>query len=310
MELSLLLAMQIGKMFFMILCGYLIVKGKIMKVEESKVLSTLALYVIAPCAVFSSFQIEFTTDKLLGLGVSFLGAIIVNLFFILVAKLLEKPLHLSSIEKASIGYPNAGNLIIPLVSSILGKEWVLYTSGYMVIQTILIWTHCKSLVSEEPKMDIKKIFTNINMIAIIAGIITFLFKIPLPEFIKESIDSIGGCIGPVCMIVIGMLIGSMNIKEIFMSKRAYMICLLRLIILPLCVIVLFKVTNLMSLHHDANQILLITFLAASAPCAATITQFAQLYDKQPQYASLINVLSVIFCIITMPIMLMVMQMFL
>ena len=54
------------------------------------------------------------------------------------------------IEKATIIYSNSGNLIIPLVGAILGNEWVIYSSGYMVVQTILLWTHAKSLVCNEP----------------------------------------------------------------------------------------------------------------------------------------------------------------
>ena len=35
-----------------------------------------------------------------------------------------------------------------------------------------------------------------------------------------------------------------------------------------------------------------------------ITQMAQIYDKDARYASVINVMSVIFCIATMPLMIM------
>ena len=45
----------------------------------------------------------------------------------------------------------------------------------------------------------------------------------------------------------------------------------------------------------------------SIPAAATITQFAQLYDKHPGYTSIMNVMSVIFCIITMPIIVFIYQ---
>ena len=54
---------------------------------------------------------------------------------------------------------------------------------------------------------------------------------------------------------------------------------------------------------------LITILAASAPAAATITQFAQLYNKHPGYASIMNVMSVIFSIVSMPLMVMIYQLF-
>ena len=42
--------------------------------------------------------------------------------------------------------------------------------------------------------------------------------------------------------------------------------------------------------------------AAAAPAGAIITQLAQIYNKDSMYASVINVMSVVFCIITMPLM--------
>ena len=114
--------------------------------------------------------------------------------------------------------------------------------------------------------------------------------------------------GPVAMIVIGMLIGNMNFRDVFKEKRTYMICLMRLIVFPLIIVLALKLSGLTSLTADASQIFLITVLAASAPAAATITQFAQLYNKHPGYASVMNVMSVIFSIVTMPLMVMIYQM--
>ena len=71
----------------------------------------------------------------------------------------------------------------------------------------------------------------------------------------------------------------------------------------------FQFTGLSTISSDANQIFLITILAASAPAAATITQFAQLYNKHPGYASIMNVMSVIFSIVSMPLMVMIYQLF-
>ena len=61
-------------------------------------------------------------------------------------------------------YSNSGNLIRPLGGAILGKEWVLYTSGYMVIQTILLWTHAKSLVCNEKNYDFNDNLTGIGAV--------------------------------------------------------------------------------------------------------------------------------------------------
>lgn len=307
MELSLLLMQQICQLFLMIFFGFLLVRKKLLKSEDSKVISMIILYVASPCAILNSFMIEFTQDKFIGLGIAFLGAIFVHVIFIPLANLIARVTGFTPIEKATIIYSNSGNLIIPLVGAILGKEWVLYTSGYMVVQTILLWTHAKNLVCNEKTYDFKKIFFNINILAIITGICLFVFQIQLPDIIVGTMDTVGGMIGALAMIVIGMLIGDMNLIDIFREKRTYLIALMRLIVFPLIVVVIFKFTGLTHLTNDANQILLITTLAASAPPAAMITQFAQLYNKHPGYASIMNVMGVMFSILTMPFIIMIYQ---
>lgn len=307
MELSLLLIQQICQLFIMIFFGFLLVRKKKLTTQESKVLSILLLYVVSPCAILNSFMIDFTPDKLMGLGLAFLGAILVHIIFIPLANVIAKVTGFTPIEKATIIYSNSGNLIIPLVGAILGKEWVLYTSGYMVVQTILLWTHAKNLVCNEKTYDLKKIFFNVNILAIVVGICLFVFQIQLPDILVGTMEKVGGMIGPIAMIVIGMLIGDMDLKDIFKEKRTYLITFMRLVVFPLFVIVIFKFTGLTHITADANHILLITTLAASAPPAAMITQFAQLYNKHPGYASVMNVMGVIFSIVTMPLMVMLYQ---
>ena len=68
MELSILLIQQICQLFIMIFFGFLLVRGRVLTAENSKVLSILLLYVACPCAIINSFMIDFTSDKLIGLG--------------------------------------------------------------------------------------------------------------------------------------------------------------------------------------------------------------------------------------------------
>ena len=122
-------------------------------------------------------------------------------------------MRLSGMEKASVMYSNAGNMVIPIVIAIFGDEWVLYTSAYIAVQLFLLWSHGKALVCEEGKADWKTILLNINMIAIGVGIGLMAFQIYLPEVITECLDSVGTMMAPVSMVVIGMLITEMNLKN-------------------------------------------------------------------------------------------------
>lgn len=307
MHLSLLLTEQIASLFIMLFFGFLIVRLKLLKVEDSKIISTIVLYVITPCTIFSAFQITFSKEKLVGLGIAFLAAIFVHLFYILITRFTSRIFHLRQIEELSLIYTNGGNLIIPLVTAVLGKEWVIYSCAYITIFNILFWSHGKSIISGVKGIDFKKIFFNINIISIFLGVLFFVTGIPVPTFLNTALANTGSMVGPSCMIVAGMLIGDMNFKEVFTQKRPYLICFIRLIVYPLLVVIIFSVSQIHRILPDSDKIMIIVLLAAAAPSASSIVQLSQIYDAEPGYASIINVLSLLSCIITMPLMVMLYQ---
>ena len=79
---------------------------------------------------------------------------------------------------------------MPLVTAVLGAEWVLYSCVYMSVQLVFFWTHCKKVLSHEKGFNLKKIFFNINIITIIIAITLFFAKIRLPEIITGSLSSV------------------------------------------------------------------------------------------------------------------------
>lgn len=308
MELSILLAGQIITMFLYVAAGYASVKAGLFKSEDSKVLSNMMVYICSPCMIIYSFQIELSKDKIQGLLLAIAAAVLVHALFIIGTALLRKPLNLNRIERASLIYTNAGNLVIPLVGAVLGIEWVFYTNAFNIVQTMLIWTHGISLIGNTEEKDYLKILMNPNIIATIAGFFFFAARIHIPEIVGNCLEGLGTMIGTAGMFVIGMVIGNMDLKWVFTRKRPYFVCFIRLILFPAVAAVIFAVIARMGIHKDAKQILLVVFLASSSTAAAMVTQLAQIYDADAKYASVINVMSIIFCIITMPLMVMLYDM--
>ena len=61
-----LLFMEILKYFLMMFIGYLLVKGKILRTEESSVLSKILVYAVTPCVIINAFQIKMNRENLYG----------------------------------------------------------------------------------------------------------------------------------------------------------------------------------------------------------------------------------------------------
>lgn len=296
----LLLTKQIAELFIIMFFGYALVKSGILKTEDSKVLSAIALYLIIPCVTIHAFQIEYSADVRDGLILAFAAAFVVHILFIVITKALGKIFSLNSVERASVIYTNAGNLIIPIVISVLGPEWVVYCSGYLIVQLIFIWSHGRMMICEDKTFNIKKLLLNINMIASAAGMLLFVFQIHPPLILTETFSTVSSMIGPVCMVNAGMLIAGMNLKRLVVLKRVYLVVFFKMLAVPLFVLALFKLGGWASLVTNGETILLIGLLASIAPTAATVTQMAQIYGRDAEYASAIYFLTTMSCIVTMP----------
>ena len=307
MELSLLLAKTIATMFLMMAMGYIVIKAKLLTPEQGKVVSIIILYVVCPCMIISSFQMEYSARKLTGLLLTTASAAVVHLIFMLLTVGLKKPLRLSPVEQISIIYPNSGNLIMPIILSVLGKEWVFYCTGFLIVQTLLMWTHAKSVAAGERHFDWKKIVLNLNIIVLVISIAMFLGGVKLPPIIGNAFDGVGGTLGPMSMLSIGMLLGERGILNIIKDKRAYLVCFLRVIICPLIVVLLVGLLGIEKMHPDGWNIMFIVVVSAGSSTAATVTQFAQMYGNDASHAGIINVMGVLMCIITMPLAVMVYQ---
>lgn len=307
MEISILLMKQIAELFLMILMGYIVVKAGLLKGDDSKVISKIVLYLIIPCVIINAFQVDYTSEKVKELLLVFAASVLLQVVLLAAVWAVGKILHLNEVETTSIYYSNSGNLIVPIVTFILGKEWVLYGCVFMSVQLVFIWTHGKNVLSREGKMDWRKIVFNVNMISVFAGVVLFFTKIRLPEILNQTLSSVGSMIGPASMIVTGMLIAEMSLKKIFTNGRVYFISFLRLIVVPVISLILLKISGLVSGHPDGKKLLLIVFLAVITPSASTVTQMCQVYGNDSKYASAINVMTTLLSIITMPLMVLLYQ---
>lgn len=302
MQISLLLMEEIIKLFVIMFMGYAVVKAGLMKSSESKSVSVILVYLVIPCVIIKAFQVDYTPDVQKGLFLAIAAAVAIHILFLLITIPLKKIFQMDVIEQATSIYSNAGILVIPLVQELLGQDYVIYSSAYIAVQLILLWTQGKNMLCEEEKLEWKKIFLNVNIISIIAGIVLFLFRIKLPAGIQDVLGMMNNMIGPLGMLLAGMAIAEVPLKSIFTKKRNYLSVALRLLLYPVLGLLLMKAIQIVVNLENSSQILLTVYFACVTPACASVTSMAQLYDKDAAYASSLYVLTTLLSIVTMPVM--------
>ena len=306
--LSLLLFQRIAELFLMIFMGWIVVKVGVLKTEDSRCLSMILLYVITSCVFFNAFQIERTPEVISMMGFSAILSVAFNVVMLLLARLAAVVFHMDVVEEASSGYPNSGNMAIPLVNAIFGPEWVVFVTLYNMIQNLFVWTHCRMFMSGERKVSLKKILWNINIMAIVLGAALFFLDIRLPQILSDTLTSVSSLLGPTAMLIVGMLMADLKLADLKGYRRIWKPILFRLVLLPLVLVLLTRLFYVSAMNPQGETLVLVALIPAFAPTANVVAQFSQIYGLDAKYAGLINAVTMLLCIVTMPLLIAVYQM--
>ena len=298
----LILIERLLSLFTIVLCGYGLVKFKLVEYKDSRVLSVISIYLITPAVILHSFQIDYTPKIRDNFLLAIMAGVLSHAIMLLVNFILKKLMRLNVVEQASLIYTNAANLIIPLIVSLFGEEWVVYSSAFIMVQLFLFWTHGLYLFSGKNQFDLRSFLTNLNLVSIIIGALSFFLQIKIPKIIDNSLASLALTIGPIAMLLLGMIIASSKYGVKYWSFRTLQFIVIKVFILPLIITLTLKMLNGMHLVTDSRIVLTISLLAAVAPSGVTIIQMAQLYDRNVEEASILNLLTTILSVVSIPLM--------
>jgi len=266
------------------------------------------MYVIAPFMILNAYQLEYSNEKLVEFAFGIALSLILKLAHIALTALLNKAKPMSNAERASLIYSNAGNLIIPLVNNVLGAEGVFFVCSYIIAQSTFFWTHGMYVMGGKEQISLKKLVTNPNLIAIAVGFVLFVSRFQLPAIPRNAIAQIGSTVGPLAMFVIGMIIAGSDLKKVLANRRAYFVTFGRLVVFPALTIVGFWAVGAGSWAPRWRAVLVVFVLCFSAPSASNVSQSAAVFKSDAELASVINITSVLFCIVTIPLMTQLYQM--
>ena len=301
METGITIFYQIVKMFLMMSIGYFLYSKKWVNEDGSQQMANILLRICAPAITIVSFNIEFSKEKLYGIIVAFVLSFLSIIIGLIVARIVYG--NKNRIEQFAIGFSNSVFMGLPLVQGLLGIEYVMYISAYMVVFNLLSWTIGIYLVSGRKDLITPKlILTSPAMIGLVIGFIVFVSPIKLPFIIEESLSIVGSMNTPLAMIVLGTYVAKSNIVEVFKNKQAYIVSLYRLIIVPIVIMLVFILIP--NTYMDIKKVVII---ASSTPTAVTVAMLAQQYGGDFKQGAIIISLTTIFCLITMPLMIMLAQ---
>ena len=105
----------------------------------------------------------------------------------------------------------------------------------------------------------------------------------------------GGINSPLAMIIFGTFLANSNFRNIFIKKEIYFVSALRLVLIPVCMTLLFRLCGV------TGDLLVAMAISSAAPTATNTAMYAAKYDNDAGLGSELAAQSSVLSVITMPV---------
>ena len=283
-------------LFLLMIAGIILQKKGIITAAVRKGMTDLVLDVILPCNIIQSFRMEYDTSVLIQFAEILAVAVGIQAVCWVLGRLLYR--NRTREEQAVLQYgtvcSNAGFMGNPIAEGVYGAQGLMLASVYLVPQRIVMWTAGLSCFTRDSEGSVlKKILTHPCIIAVEIGLVLFLFQIPLPDFLGNTIKTVGGCNTAMSMILIGSILAEVKWKELF-SGLTFFYSAVRLVLIPLLAL-------LGCLAFGVGGLIAgVSVLLAAMPAGSTTAILAARYDGDALFASKCVTLSTVLSLVTIP----------
>ncbi|MBR2696292.1 MAG: AEC family transporter [Parasporobacterium sp.] len=289
--------------------GFLLYKLRILNNTVNKGLSGLIVHVTAPCMVFVSIVSMDGSEirnavKLLWIGVVIYIALM--LIAVLCVKLLRIPSASSGVYQAAIVFGNVGFLGLPLAESLFGPVGLFYMALLNIHLNLLVYSYGFYIIGRNSQSGFRfspKTLINSGIIGVLVAMLFFFLQIPIPDLVMEPISFVGGITSPLAMVVIGSSAAAASLKTVFSHGKLYILSAIKMLLLPIITYIILKLTI-----GDGMMTKVLT-MYVGMPTAAIVGMIAITFDSDAETASSATAMMNIFCIITIPVLYLIMTYF-
>lgn len=289
---------QVILLFGFILAGYIFGKSGLIDNKNTKILSTLGVYLFLPCTVIKSFSQSFTTQYISQYYPSMLLSVVVLLCVVAFAGISSKIITKENYERKVFNYslvvPNSGYMGYALAEALYGAPGLL--NAILLCFPISIYTYTVGFctLTKRP-LSLKKLI-NPMIIAMIIGAFFGISAIPIPDFIFSFIDKSSNCMAPVSMLLAGLAISEFKLRDLISDRKSYIVTALRLLVIPLAVFFILR-------PFCSETTVRTLVLLYSMPCGLNTIVFPKLIGEDCKMGARLAFLSNLFAIVTIPIVL-------
>ena len=264
---------QMLMMLAMLAVGYGAAKLHIVTQEGNRTLSAILLSIAFPCMVLSSVSAPGERDDML-LVWSLIAGVVLFTALPLLAWVLVKVTRIGGNEESAwetmLYLPNVAFMGIPVAGAIWGNTAVLIVAIMNLVFSFLLFGVAAihfGRAADKKKVDgivgVRRFpwraLLSPSMLASYAALIIYICRIPVPGTLGGTFSYLGAMTTPLSMMISGVNLAAMPLRQVFGNGKTYVMSFLRLIVMPLALYPLFRlllarragVHRALGRHHPA-----------------------------------------------------------
>ena len=284
-------------LFLLMSVGFVFGRLGLLAGETLSQVSRILLYVVTPCIMLTSFEVERTPENQEQLLTALAAMAGLYVLYMLLSQLLfprQGEDHRGIMRFAAV-YGNAGFMGLPLIQSVMGDSAMMVAVVGLAIFNTVTWTQGRALMGGRRELSLKKVALNPGVLGFVGGLLLYFTGWRPPAPVDSAVAYLGSLNTPLAMVVIGGQMAQADLVKVFSTKKLYLVSAVKLLGLPL-------LTGLVLLPFRLDPIIYIAaVILAGCPTAGATSLFAQSMDKDAALAAQQITLSTLLCVATLPV---------
>lgn len=289
---------QMVMLFLLILIGYGAVKARFIEADLQRQLSGFIMKVTMPFMMITSASAADRTGAgqtvLVSFAVAAAAYAVTPFLGYAIARLLRVPKSQEKIYVFFTVFSNIGFMGFPVIDAIFGPKALIIAVIFNLLFNILQFTYGITLFSgHRVSLDPRTLLTPWVSSAILA-ILMFLLGIRLPGVVFTAFKTLGDTTTPLAMLVIGISLAQIPIRQVFSDLRLYPYILIRQLLLPAGAWLILRAIL-------ADPLILgVATIVLAMPSAASTVIFANAWNNEVSLATRAVFLTTLASVITIP----------
>ncbi len=285
-------------LFLLMGMGLLLSAVHFVNEEGERQISRILCYLVSPCLILNSFQMQFSSSAASAFLAAALAAAGIHLGSALLGAVLFRRKKLgerAAVMQFATTYSNCGFMGLPILQTIGGQMGVFLGTAYIGVFNLFCWTHGIGLYGGKVgPADLRRVFANPNIVAIAVSLVLFFGRITLPAPLREGIGYVAQINTALAMILVGTQLAGARVRELVGSLQVWAVVGLRNLFLPLALLAVLFAAGV------RGTLLMCCVLPVACPAASYTVIFAQLSDRETRFPVEIVTLSTLLSVVTLP----------